>query len=586
MVALFAIYDTMQFVKPDVSTILRRAGGVEPVECCWPPGGRWASATRCPTPGYWCTSRTRGDAGQWVDIEQGRSSSSPTLRPADVRDAWPTHTGQPVERIARDADRDSLILRAEAAVEYAAWSTRCSTAARLEVVPGAARGRGGVLGRHPGQPALRSLGQHRAGPHRCEADQVPVRDARARARAPERRPSGRARRLRLRHRHRHRHRHRLRGRRGPGPARPPSGGDTASGLSSPAGRGGRLRPGRTPPSPRQLVQRPGPDEGDGAAGDECHHACEPLLGGEQQRPERQPGRDRGPGSLGRSEEQGERHPQGEPSFRTVGRTVDHDVGRRPGQRHRRNQGGPGQGNDVGNGGRATGGYGPHRDRQRGRTADAHDREPDSTWHQRGQQTGGPRRVAPPPRRSTAPARRRRPAPRRPAARRGTRRPTTPAAAATPRPPLPHPECWCVMVAIATITHQHGGQGGRRIARMSEPRGDVGDEVAARVDALRAEIDEHNRRYHARRRPRSPTPTTTPWSASCASSRRVPRAGHARLADPAGRRRRRRRCSPRSQHRVPMMSLDNAFDLDELLAWGERLERRPRAATRQSTTCAS
>ena len=27
------------------------------------------------------------------------------------------------------------------------------------------------------------------------------------------------------------------------------------------------------------------------------------------------------------------------------------------------------------------------------------------------------------------------------------------------------------------------------------------------------------------------------------------------------------------HRVPMMSLDNAFGLDELLAWGGRLDRR-------------
>src|SRR4051812_26988108 len=28
-----------------------------------------------------------------------------------------------------------------------------------------------------------------------------------------------------------------------------------------------------------------------------------------------------------------------------------------------------------------------------------------------------------------------------------------------------------------------------------------------------------------------------------------------------------------EHRVPMMSLDNAFDLDELLDWGKRVERR-------------
>ena len=42
-----------------------------------------------------------------------------------------------------------------------------------------------------------------------------------------------------------------------------------------------------------------------------------------------------------------------------------------------------------------------------------------------------------------------------------------------------------------------------------------------------------------------------------------------------------------EHRLPMMSLDNAFSFDELLAWGERLERRLGAEARpRSTSCAS
>ena len=53
---------------------------------------------------------------------------------------------------------------------------------------------------------------------------------------------------------------------------------------------------------------------------------------------------------------------------------------------------------------------------------------------------------------------------------------------------------------------------------------------------------------------------------------------ARLADADGRGRRRRASSPRCATGCPMMSLDNAFDEAELLAWAERLRRqdpRPR-----------
>ena len=86
-------------------------------------------------------------------------------------------------------------------------------------------------------------------------------------------------------------------------------------------------------------------------------------------------------------------------------------------------------------------------------------------------------------------------------------------------------------------------------------------------------------------PRSPTPSTTRSSASCARSRSAhPELRHARLADADA------SAAPPSalfapvQHRVPMMSLDNAFSFDELVAWGKRMERCIGRAT--STTCAS
>ena len=52
---------------------------------------------------------------------------------------------------------------------------------------------------------------------------------------------------------------------------------------------------------------------------------------------------------------------------------------------------------------------------------------------------------------------------------------------------------------------------------------------------------------------------------------APRAAVARLADPArGRRRSPPRCSRRSRHSSPLLSLDNAFDDEELDAWRDRV----------------
>lgn len=100
-----------------------------------------------------------------------------------------------------------------------------------------------------------------------------------------------------------------------------------------------------------------------------------------------------------------------------------------------------------------------------------------------------------------------------------------------------------------------------------------DELAARVDALREEVAEHNRRYHTED---APTISDAAYDELVRELRRY-EDEFPELATPG---------SPTVQvgsapsvlfapvrHRTPMMSLDNAFEEAELLAWGERLERR-------------
>jgi DNA ligase (NAD+) len=101
---------------------------------------------------------------------------------------------------------------------------------------------------------------------------------------------------------------------------------------------------------------------------------------------------------------------------------------------------------------------------------------------------------------------------------------------------------------------------------------VDDEIAARVDALRREIEEHNRRYFV---DDAPTISDAEFDALVRELRAL-EAEFPELVTPD---------SPTQkvggaasalfapvEHRLPMMSLDNAFDLDELRAWGRRVER--------------
>jgi DNA ligase (NAD+) len=100
-----------------------------------------------------------------------------------------------------------------------------------------------------------------------------------------------------------------------------------------------------------------------------------------------------------------------------------------------------------------------------------------------------------------------------------------------------------------------------------------EDLAARAAALRAEIAEHNRRYHV---DDAPVIADAEFDQLVRELRDL-EAAHPELAD-AG--------SPTAQvgappsttfapvvHRLPMMSLDNAFSPEELAAWGDRLARR-------------
>jgi DNA ligase (NAD+) len=108
--------------------------------------------------------------------------------------------------------------------------------------------------------------------------------------------------------------------------------------------------------------------------------------------------------------------------------------------------------------------------------------------------------------------------------------------------------------------------------MTEPAPTDSADAALRVDALRAQIAYHNERYHTLD---DPVVSDAEYDELVRELRRL-EADHPDLADNA---------SPTQQvggaisttfspieHRVPMMSLDNAMDIGELEAWAERITK--------------
>ena len=111
--ALLAIYDTMQYVKPDVSTICMgmAASAAAVILASGTKGKRYA----LPHSTILIHQPSGGARGQSVDIEiQARE----ILRLRRLLDEiMAKHTGQDVEKIAKDTDRD-FIMSAEEAKEY------------------------------------------------------------------------------------------------------------------------------------------------------------------------------------------------------------------------------------------------------------------------------------------------------------------------------------------------------------------------------------------------------------------------------------------------------------------------------------
>ena len=110
---LFAIYDTMQFIKPDVSTIClgQAASAAAVILSAGTPGKRFI----LPHSRVLIHQPHGGASGQAVDIE---IQAKEIVRMRESLDEiLAHHTGQDVEKVARDTDRD-FIMGASEAKEY------------------------------------------------------------------------------------------------------------------------------------------------------------------------------------------------------------------------------------------------------------------------------------------------------------------------------------------------------------------------------------------------------------------------------------------------------------------------------------
>jgi ATP-dependent Clp protease protease subunit len=111
--ALLAIYDTMQYVKPDVATTCmgQAASAAAVLLAAGAPGKRLG----LPHSRILIHQPSGGAEGQSVDLEIQAREIIRMRRMLD--EILATHTGQDVEKIARDTDRD-FIMTASQAKEY------------------------------------------------------------------------------------------------------------------------------------------------------------------------------------------------------------------------------------------------------------------------------------------------------------------------------------------------------------------------------------------------------------------------------------------------------------------------------------
>ncbi|HET9689884.1 MAG TPA: ATP-dependent Clp protease proteolytic subunit [Acidimicrobiales bacterium] len=111
--ATLGVYDTMQIIRPPVSTVClgMAASGAAVLLAGGAPGKRYA----LPNSRILIHQPHGGAQGQSVDIE--RQAREMGLLRRRLEELLASHTGQPVERIAADTDRD-YILGADEAVAY------------------------------------------------------------------------------------------------------------------------------------------------------------------------------------------------------------------------------------------------------------------------------------------------------------------------------------------------------------------------------------------------------------------------------------------------------------------------------------
>ena len=111
--ALFAIYDTMQYIKPDVSTIVmgQAASAAAVLLLAGAPGKRFA----LPHSRVLLHQPHGGAQGQAVDIEI--QAKEITRYRKLLEQLISEHTGQPIEKVSKDTDRD-YILTADEAKDY------------------------------------------------------------------------------------------------------------------------------------------------------------------------------------------------------------------------------------------------------------------------------------------------------------------------------------------------------------------------------------------------------------------------------------------------------------------------------------
>jgi ATP-dependent Clp protease protease subunit len=123
-----SIYDTMQFIKPDVSTIC--IGQAASMGSFLLAGGTKGKRYCLPHSRIMIHQPSGGFQGQASDIEI-HAREVLKLRER-LNQILAKHTGQTVERIERDSDRDNF-MGAEAAVEYGLIDTILSK--RLDPSP-------------------------------------------------------------------------------------------------------------------------------------------------------------------------------------------------------------------------------------------------------------------------------------------------------------------------------------------------------------------------------------------------------------------------------------------------------------------